>query len=122
MASEIDLSGTHLNKVASPVLAELGGKNRERMTALLELFKTETTVPLETVGNTLFPGESSRKVEEGLNNFRKALDAACRTAGVRLTFPPDPNKTSSDRVCRFRGASDIVLELERRCCHGGQSG
>ncbi len=114
MASEIDLSGTHLNKVASPVLAELGGKNRERMTALLELFKTETTVPLETVGNTLFRGESSRKVEEGLNNFRKALDAACRTAGVRLTFPPDPNKTSSDRVCRFRGASDIVLELERR--------
>ncbi len=114
MASEIDLSGTHLNKVANPVLAELGGKNRERMTALLELFKTETTVPLETVGKTLFPGESSRKVEEGLNNFRKALDAACRTAGVRLTFPPDPNKTSSDRVCRFRGASDIVLELERR--------
>ncbi len=114
MASEIDLSGDHLNKVASPVLAELGGKNRERMTALLELFKTETTVPLKTVGNTLFPGESSRKVEEGLNNFRKALDAACRTAGVRLTLPPDPNKTSSSRVCRFRGASDIVLELERR--------
>ncbi len=113
-SSEIELSGSHLNNVAEPVLAELGGKNRERLKALLELFSSETTVPLETVGKTLFPGESSRKVDEGLNNFRRALDAACQTAGVRLTFPPDPNKTSSSRVCRFLGASDIVLELERR--------
>ncbi|MCA9038193.1 MAG: pentapeptide repeat-containing protein, partial [Planctomycetaceae bacterium] len=112
--ADVNLFGQQLREVALPVREQLGGANAKRLEHLLELFAQQEIVPLSQVAATLFPGATSKKVENDLNNFRKALAAASEAAGVRLTFPPDPNKNTDERVCRFQGSSEIVREVERR--------
>ncbi len=112
--ADINLYGLQLQKAAQPVLNEMGGKNRERLETLVKLFSNRETVPLSEVSRALFPGASSDKAENDLKNFRTALASASQTAGVRLTFPPDPNKNADDRVCCFQGPSEIVREIEQQ--------
>jgi|GEM_PF-3099951 hypothetical protein len=101
--ADINLFGIQLQKAAQPVLKEMGGANRERLGILLKLFDKRETVPLSEVSQTLSPGASMEKAENDLKNFRTALASASQTAGVRLTFPPDPNKNAAERICCFQG-------------------
>ncbi|MFZ9092440.1 MAG: toll/interleukin-1 receptor domain-containing protein, partial [Planctomycetaceae bacterium] len=112
--ADVDLLGDELRDAAEPVLKELGGTNQKRLKALLDLFAQRKTVPLSEIAETLFPNATARQVENHLKNFRTALAAACEAAGVRLTFPPDPNKNTNARICRFQGPSATVREVERR--------